>query len=137
MHAKVCINHVAYTVGKGRYTCSTKDCNYQHKIPSEVGLKDEAYKQFIAVGTHMQLKKDDILFDGLLPPALDLYIKPGIATPCVLEENEKQTENHQETTDLLAAPMSHGVCGATISAPLIGRTTFRTMPGSLHGRGPL
>ena len=133
MHAKVCINHVAYTVGKGKYTCSTKDCNYQHKIPSEVGLKDEAYKQFIAVGTHMQLKKDDILFDGLLPPALDLYI----ATPCVLEETEKQTENQQEATDILAAPLSHGVCGATISAPLIGRTTFRTMPGSLHGRGPL
>ena len=113
MHAKVCINHVAYTVGKGKYTCSTKDCNYQHKIPSEVGLKDEAYKQFIAVGAHMQLKKDDILFDGLVAPDLDLYINPGIATPCVLEETEKQTENQQETTDLLAAQISHGVCGAT------------------------
>ena len=133
MHAKVCINHVAYTVGKGKYTCSTKDCNYQHKIPSEVGLKDEAYKQFLAVGTHMQLKKDDMLFDGLLPPPLDLYI----ATPCVLEDTEKKTETQQEATDILAAPLSHGVCGATMSAPLIGRTTFRTMPGSLHGRGPL
>ena len=79
---KVCISHVAGVMGKlGRQCIKGDACEYQHVLPSEVGLVDEDYKKFVVVSDHLRTPTKELVpFNGRLPPH-----NPTVALPTIQE----------------------------------------------------
>ena len=52
---KVCVTNVAHTIGKHSKPCKhgPQTCKYAHKMPVEVGLKNDDYSNFVVVHEHL------------------------------------------------------------------------------------
>ena len=128
---KVCLSHVAGTVGKSTRHCIKGDaCEYQHVLPSEVGLVDDDYKKFVVVIDHLRAPTPPTMFNGRLPPH-----NPKVALPAIQEgTDDSSAEDKENKKDDTAPAPAPAICSAVMSAPLIDRNNLSIMPGSLRGR---
>ena len=128
----MCISHVAGALGKSTRHCIKGDaCEYQHVLPSEVGLIDEDYENFVVVVDHLRPPASQlVLFNGRLPPH-----NPTVALPAVQEgTDDSPAEDKDNKKDDAAPAPAPAICSAVMSAPLIDRNNLSIMPGSLRGR---
>ena len=121
----ICCNNVAFTLGKGKYPCKKgpKDCLHQHLMPTDVGLSNENYSQFVVHGEHLKILPGTVLYDGKLPPSA-ADITRQVATPA-LNADQKEEEDAKP-----AVPVATPCLGA----PLIDRNCIRSMNPPFYGR---
>ena len=130
---KVCISHVAGVMGKFARQCiKGESCEYQHVLPSEVGLVDEDYKKILVLTDHLRAPPPELLlFNGRLPP----HNAGSVALPTIQEKTDESPAEDKENKKDDAAPAPEtAICSAVMSAPLIDRNNMHIIPGSLRGR---
>ena len=126
---KICVNHVAYLMGTSQKDCTKNACTYMHVLPSAMGWKDDDYKTFKVVSSHLtseippehKIKKEDLpmLHGGMLPPNV---ANPAVALPAAASEDTQKQETVPEAkpADSLAVDSSK-IALSALSAPMIGR----------------
>ena len=123
---KICVANVAFKVGKATKPCRHgEECNHQHLLPADIGLKHEDYLSFVVVYDHLKSstapedKYTAVLHNGTIPPTNPTSL--AVASPAVNQEVQNPAD-----IETLQPPVSAPSIG--YGAPLISMSAIRASP---------